>query len=99
MIPEAIKNNPTALEEFTKSMEDASVLYKKLLSLGIKKEDARFILPNSCHTSIIVTANFREWRHIIQLRSRPSAQWEFRQVVEKIRDILKEHVPVIIEDL
>jgi thymidylate synthase (FAD) len=85
--------------KYMQFMNNAKHMYKLLIEAGIPKEDARFVLPNACITEIVATANFRQWRHIIKLRSKPSAQWEFRQVVEKIRDILKEHVPVIVEDL
>lgn len=43
--------------------------YKQLLELGWKPEQAREVLPNALKTEIVVTANFREWRHIFKLRA------------------------------
>ena len=47
----------------------------------IKKEDARFVLPNACATNIVIT-NFREFRHIFKLRCAPNSQWEIRMFTD-----------------
>jgi thymidylate synthase (FAD) len=36
---------------------------------GLSPQRARSILPNSLKTEIVIRANFREWRHIFQLRA------------------------------
>jgi len=46
----------------------------------------------------VVTANFRQWRHIIELRGSPDAQWEIRRVAIKILKILKKYSPTAFED-
>jgi len=43
--------------------------YKALVHNGWRLEQAREVLPNSLKTEIVVTANFREWRHIFKLRA------------------------------
>lgn len=96
--PESIKNDPKAHSLFTKFMEDAKRIYVELQRLGIKNEDARFVLPNAVESQIVVTANFREWRHIIELRGSPDAQWEIRKVAIEILKILKKHAPTVFED-
>jgi len=55
-------------------------------------------LPNATESQIVVTANLREWRHIIGLRGMPQAQWEIRKVAIEILKILKEHAPTVFED-
>lgn len=84
---------------FGKTMSVLNKAYKELRDMGIPKEDARFVLPNACSTSMVITANLREWRHIIQIRGTRNAQWEIRNVVSKILEILKTHVPVVFNDL
>jgi thymidylate synthase (FAD) len=69
-----------------------------LHNLGINNEDARFILPNAIESQIVITANFREWRHIIELRGSEKAQWEIRNVVIEILKILKEYAPTVFFD-
>lgn len=96
--PDSIKNNPEAHTLFTKFLDEAKNVYIKLLKLNIKKEDARFVLPNAVETQIVVTANFREWRHIIELRGKSDAQWEIRKVMIEILKILKGHAPTVFED-
>ena len=61
-------------------------------------EDARFVLPNAVESQIVVTANLREWRHIIELRGGSDAQWEIRNVAIEILKILKKHAPTVFED-
>jgi thymidylate synthase (FAD) len=97
--PLAIKNHPEAHSAFVDFMEKARKAYQELQKLGIKKEDARFVLPNATESQIVVTANLREWRHIIELRSEPGAQWEIREAAIEILKILKKHAPTIFEDL
>ena len=97
--PLSIKNHPEAHLAFVDFMEKARKAYQELQKLGIKKEDARFVLPNATESQIVVTANLREWRHIIELRSEPGAQWEIREAAIEILKILKKHAPTIFEDL
>ncbi|MEM3427925.1 MAG: FAD-dependent thymidylate synthase [Nitrososphaerales archaeon] len=99
VVPPSIAENPQAKEIFVEFMENARIVYSKLKDLGIKNEDARFVLPNAAETEIVLTANFRELRHIISLRKNESSQWEIRQVAEKMLEILKKHAPTAFEDL
>jgi len=96
--PESIKNNSKSHSLFTKFMESAKRVYSELQRLGIKNEDARFALPNAVESQIVVTANFREWRHIIGLRGSSDAQWEIRRVAIEILKILKKYTPTVFED-
>ena len=96
--PQSIKNNPEAHSIFTESMGNARKTYVGLQKLGIKNEDARFVLPNAAESQIVVTANLREWRHIMELRGEPDAQWEIRRAAIEILKILKKHAPTVFGD-
>ena len=50
---------------FEAAMANAWKSYQYLLKLGMKPEDARFVLPNACQTMITVSGNFREWRNFL----------------------------------
>jgi thymidylate synthase (FAD) len=78
--PPAITANKDALEVFRKALEEAREAYDKLLEAGVAPEDARFVLPNAAATEVVVTANFREWRHVLALRGHAAAQWEIRRL-------------------
>lgn len=58
--------------------------YRELQERGVSNEDARLILPECAATSLYMTANFREWRHFLQLRLDRHAQWEIRAVAREI---------------
>ena len=58
-------------------------------------EDARFILPNACETRIIMTMNVRELRHFFSLRMCNRAQWEIREMAEKMHRLCLEAAPAL----
>ncbi len=99
VIPDSICSDSSLKTKYEKLMENIRQLYKEFLDKGIKKEDARYILPNATTTQIVATANFREWRHIVELRGDKSAHWEIRKAVIEILKILKQHAPACFEDL
>lgn len=68
--------------------EHAKGLYQELIKKGIKKEDARFVLPEATTTELIVTGNFQAWVDFIKLRGDTHAQWEIREVAKTINNIL-----------
>jgi len=96
--PDSIRKNPEAHSIFTDFMDKAKETYLKLNKLKIKKEDVRYVLPNAVESQIVVSANFREWRHIIDLRGKPQSQWEIRRVAIEILKILKNHAPTVFGD-
>jgi thymidylate synthase (FAD) len=50
----------------------------------VPKEDARYILPNACETSLYLSCNLRELIHICNERLCSKAQWEIRQLVQEM---------------
>jgi len=86
-------------DEFHNDMKTIQQMYKKWRDKGLKKEDARFVLPNACTSEIVVSANFREWRHILTVRTDKGAQWEIKKAAFKILDILRSLAPACFEDI
>ena len=74
-------------------IDESFSTYDKLIDLGAKKEDARFVLPNAATTEMYVTGNLQAWKEACILRTSPKAQWEIREVFTQIQDILKEKCP------
>lgn len=75
-------------------------LYEELVRSGIKKEDARCLLPNACATEIVMTCNFREWMHIFKERAdNKHAQEEIRELFSSFKNKLVKLVPEIGEIL
>lgn len=50
----------------------------------IPKEDARYVLPNACCTDLYMSCNLRELIHICNERLCSKAQWEIRELVQKM---------------
>jgi thymidylate synthase (FAD) len=86
-------------EEFNRDMELIRGMYTKWLKAGLKKEDARFVLPNACTTEMIVSANFREWRHVFKVRCHRRAQWEIREACLIMLKELHRQAPNVFGDL
>jgi len=99
IIPPDIAANPRAMEIWQGVVDELKAVYRELRELGIRKEDARFLLPNATATRIVMSANLREWRHVIKLRTGPAAQWEIRELANRILDILYQVAPSVFQDL
>lgn len=67
--------------------------YKLLRDLGVKKEDARYILPLASTGNMIMTMNLRELRHFWRERLCIHAQWEIREMAQMIKEKVEEIVP------
>jgi thymidylate synthase (FAD) len=93
VIPDQIADAPEAQAVWAESMASIQQAYRRLRRLGIKKEDARFLLPNAAATRLIMTANFRELLHMFRLRISPHAQWEIRQVCVHMLEAVHRHAP------
>ena len=99
-IPPSIQNSDiTSQKVYESVMTKAFEVYDILLSRGINKEDARFVLPNACQTQIVMSGNLRNWRHVIEMRGSIHAQWEIRSVIREILRILKRECPQVFDDL
>jgi thymidylate synthase (FAD) len=98
VIPQSVSAKAEAKKIFEEALEKISEAYQKLLKLGIKKEDARFILPNAAKTNIIVTMNARELRHFFNLRCCMRSQWEIREVAIEMLKQAKKTAPALFEN-
>ena len=69
---------------------DNSDDYAELHRLGLKNEDARYILPNACCTDLYLSFNLRELIHIANERLCNRAQWEIRNLVKEMCSLVDE---------
>ena len=91
---------PEGLEgEFPDVMQDhfnnTLKLYKKLLNAGVKKEDARAILPANTSTKMMITGNLQAFDSFFKLRLNSHAQTEIRKLANKIYDLLSVEYPQV----
>jgi thymidylate synthase (FAD) len=87
------------VDDFHRDMQTIQQMYQKWRDRGLLKEDARFVLPNACTSEIVVSADFREWRHIFKLRTSPKAQWEIRKACQAMLAVLRERAPECFADI
>lgn len=80
-------------------VDEAKRIYKGLLDIGIKKEDARFLLPQGINTNVCMNMNFRELRHFFKLRTSDHAQWEIRELANEILALCYDKWAWLVEDL
>jgi thymidylate synthase (FAD) len=97
VVPESMPSE--FVDDFHQDMQIIQRMYDKWRDRGLLKEDARFVLPNACTSEIVVSADFREWRHIFKLRTSPKAQWEIRKACQAMLAILRHHAPDCFDDL
>ena len=81
------------------AMQGAEKTYKSLIDTGLAPQHARSVLPNSLKTEIVVTGNYRAWRHFLTLRMDKAAHPQIRKVSRMLLRWFEENVPVIVEDL
>ena len=82
------------IDRFFKASFDASIkTYYHLLSCGVKKEDARAVLPTNTATELNVTGNLQAWSDFIKLRVSKHAQTEIRQIAIIVWSYLFELYP------
>ena len=85
--------------EWAKFIETAESVYNTLRVMSIRPEEARAVLPNCLKSEIYMTANLRELRHIMKLRTAKAAHPQMRLITNQILDVFKEKLPVIVEDI
>ena len=78
--------------EYVDIVDGIEEQYEVLQAMGVPNEDARYILPNACATELYLSCNLRELIHIANERLCSKAQWE-------IRDLVKEMVELVDPDL
>ena len=91
--------NAKAYEAWKKLCERAEETYKELLSYGVQPQQARSVLPNSTKTEIVMTANLREWRHFLKLRTAKAAHPQMRELTVPLLKELQERIPVVFDDI
>jgi len=91
VIPDKLKGYA---DKYYKLTQQAIQLYNEMILNGVRKEDARFILPQGVSTALTVSGNARAWLHFLKLRMDKTAQWEIRKVAWAIYYKLSEIAPI-----
>jgi thymidylate synthase ThyX len=96
IVPPAVAEHPQAMAELDEFWRIAEEKYAALRKMGIRKEDARFLLPNAAETRIVTTMNFAAWSHFLWLRAvDKAAQWEIRAMGQAVLRMLHALAPAV----
>jgi thymidylate synthase (FAD) len=98
VVPPTIAKNKQMKKAYDETMTSIWEQYNKLLKMGIPAEDSRFILPNAACTNIIVTMNARSLLNFFELRCCQHAQWEIRELANKMLAEVKKVAPTIFKN-
>ena len=96
---------PPSIEELPKKIKarwekliyESQEVYAWSVTYGMKKEDARYALLQSCTTQLNICMNFQGWNDFLRNRTSKTAQWEIRDVAIEIQRQLAEIAPGIFE--
>ena len=96
IIPPSFDDNGKAMIDYFNLMDQIARVYNKFINTyNLKKEDARFILPNACKTNIMITMNARAFIEASAKRLCKRAQWEIRELFSKMKETLKYEAPLV----
>lgn len=111
--PDVIADDPELHRLFTEAGAAALASYEKLLA-GLEarfadepdrtsrrkqaRQAARAVLPNATETRIVVTGNYRAWRHFIAMRASEHADVEIRDLAIACLTVLQAEVPNVFAD-
>lgn len=113
MVPPGFEDDPELVEIFTAAADASRTTYTELLArLEAKFADqpnavlrrkqarqaARAVLPNATETRIVVTGNYRAWRHFIAMRASEHADVEIRRLAIACLRELVEAAPAVFSD-
>lgn len=81
------------------AMLEAEKHYFWMLQQKASPQEARSVLPNSLKTEVVMTANPREWRHIIKVRCAKEAHPQMREVMIPLGEEMGRRWPALFGDL
>jgi thymidylate synthase (FAD) len=111
--PDVIAEDPDLHEKFMAATSAAVTAYTELLEALEKKfadveqatlrrkqarQAARAVLPNATETRIVVTGNYRAWRHFVAMRASEHADIEIRALAIDCLRELKKKAPNVFAD-
>jgi len=94
-----IEENTELYHLWKKGIEDVEKVYMQMSDLGGKPDQLRMLLPHSTAAEYTMTANIREWRHILNLRCSKMAHPAIRQLLIPLLLKFKEDMPELFDSI
>lgn len=97
--PKAYIKDKEIFETWKKCMEEIEQKYMKMKELGATTDMCRLVLPHSTAAEVTMTANIREWKHILGLRCSNKAHPSIRQVLIPLLKLFQKEMPEIFDSV
>lgn len=97
--PSTIEKDTLGYISWQRACEVSEMEYMNMIENGYTPQQARAVLPNSLKTELIMTANLREWRHFLKLRTSKAAHPDMRVVAIDLLHQVKNLIPIIFDDI
>lgn len=94
-----VHNKVHAKELFLETCRNAVTNYKKLIDMGVCREQARCVLPLGLYSEAYWTVGLQAVAHFIKLRTDSHAQWEIQQYANAVRSIVDGIFPIGLNSL
>ena len=92
VIPEGLNNEQR--EQYINACKNIHKQYMLLISSGVNKDDASYLLPQSLRKCLIIHGSFDDWRYMLQLRTCNRNTREVQYICELIlNEVAKECGP------
>lgn len=94
-----IEKGTKLYEKWEKACQDIEKNYLQMAELGATPDQMRMILPHSTSSEIVMTANIREWKHILSLRTTNHVHPSVRQIMIPLLIYFQKEMPEIFESV
>lgn len=99
VIPPTIKSNVKTKKLFDDAIKKIRDTVNQIVKGGISEYDTLYVLPNATKVNVVLTTNFRDLIHILELRLCQRAQWEIREWAYNLLKLLISEFPTIFSDV
>ena len=93
IVPPNVLSNEEAYKAYDEALKTVYSAYEKMIGAGVPKEDARYILPSSIKTKLVMTLSARSLMHMVWQRTALQAQWEIRELATTLQSLARDVTP------
>ena len=86
-------NREAAREAYLEACRTSVAQYKKLIEMGVCREQARCVLPVGLYSEVYWTVSLQAVAHFLHLRLDAHAQWEIRQFAQAVKELTEPLFP------
>lgn len=89
----SLEKNKFTIKRYMEYLDETQSLYRYMIKSGIPAEQARGILPLDTATTLVMTANLREWISVFKLRCDAASHPQMIELMSKIKEEFVTRLP------